>query len=219
MRGGWSARPGTHMLVLHPRKQVHAWQLSLHFNSIPHPLPQEVLEGRPSLLDLLTRFDSRPPLAPLLDALPALVPRLYSIANAAVAQPGKVRRSRGLQGQGILDWWVAGICVVASLAVHLGSASPVPPLHQCPQVAMALSIVRFTKACGTEHEGVATTWLERTAAPLLQGSWKGTEGPTPAVPRIPIYFRRCVVRLLSRVAGRGGLMGSTWQLTALLWMC
>ncbi|KAL6770831.1 hypothetical protein ACKKBF_B32860 [Auxenochlorella protothecoides x Auxenochlorella symbiontica] len=106
---------------------------------------KEVLEGRPSLLDLLTRFDSRPPLAPLLDALPALVPRPYSIANAAVAQPGKV--------------------------------------------AMALSIVRFTKACGTEHEGVATTWLERKAAPLVQGSWKGAEGPTTAVPRIPIYFR------------------------------
>jgi sulfite reductase alpha subunit-like flavoprotein len=45
----------------------------------------------PSLLDLLKKFPScHPPLEALLDALPALAPRLYSVASSPFAQPHKV---------------------------------------------------------------------------------------------------------------------------------
>lgn len=51
---------------------------------------REILEEKPSLLDLVQRFRSRPPLAALLDALPVLSSRLYSITNYA-KKPDKVR--------------------------------------------------------------------------------------------------------------------------------
>ena len=50
-----------------------------------------MLEGKPSLLDLLRQFPScRPPLGPLLDALPALPARMYSVACSPLELPGKV---------------------------------------------------------------------------------------------------------------------------------
>ncbi|KAK2078446.1 hypothetical protein QBZ16_003286 [Prototheca wickerhamii] len=103
---------------------------------------REVLEERPALLDLLRRFGSRPPFAALLDALPPLSSRLYSITNYA-EQPTKV----GL-----------GACI-------------------------ALSIVRSERPSGAVHEGVASTWLERLAAPLV-GQESAVAGPL-----VPVYFQ------------------------------
>lgn len=51
----------------------------------------QVKEGRLSLLDILSRFPScRPPLAALLDALPPLMPRMYSIASSPLLFPDTV---------------------------------------------------------------------------------------------------------------------------------
>lgn len=55
------------------------------------PPPQEVFEARPSLLDLLGQFPScKPPLDALLDALPALPARMYSVACSPLEMPDKV---------------------------------------------------------------------------------------------------------------------------------
>lgn len=54
----------------------------------------EIMEHQPSILDLLARFDScSPPLDALLDALPPLVPRMYSVTNSPVDGSGKVQVS------------------------------------------------------------------------------------------------------------------------------
>ena len=52
---------------------------------------QEILEGRPTLLDLLEEFTScKVQLGPLLDALPALPARMYSVACSPLELPKKV---------------------------------------------------------------------------------------------------------------------------------
>jgi NADPH-ferrihemoprotein reductase len=54
---------------------------------------KEIAVGQPSVLDLLRRFPScKPPVHALLDALPPLAPRMYSLTNAPVEAgvPGAV---------------------------------------------------------------------------------------------------------------------------------
>jgi sulfite reductase alpha subunit-like flavoprotein len=52
---------------------------------------ERVRDGQPSLLDLLRLYPScQPPVDVLLDALPALVPRMYSIASSPLQQPRQV---------------------------------------------------------------------------------------------------------------------------------
>lgn len=52
----------------------------------------EILTARPSLLHLLRRFPScRPPLGALLDALPPLAARMYSLSCSPLESPDKVR--------------------------------------------------------------------------------------------------------------------------------
>jgi NADPH-ferrihemoprotein reductase len=50
----------------------------------------ELLRERPPLLQLLRELASQPPLAKLIDALPPLAPRWYSIASSPLACPGRV---------------------------------------------------------------------------------------------------------------------------------
>ncbi len=51
----------------------------------------DILAARPTLLDLLKQFPScRPPLDALLDALPPLAARMYSLTNSPLAMPEKV---------------------------------------------------------------------------------------------------------------------------------
>ncbi|GFR48804.1 hypothetical protein Agub_g10755 [Astrephomene gubernaculifera] len=102
----------------------------------------EIGEHQPSLLDLLVRFHScHPPLDALLDALPPLMPRMYSISSSQREQPN-----------------------------HL---------------SVAMSVVRFKTRYGTRL-GVATTWLDRLAAPFT------AEAATPPSEPIwvPIFLRR-----------------------------
>ena len=52
----------------------------------------EIQDGRPGLVDLLDRFPScKPELAHLVDTLPSLVPRFYSITNSPAANPNRIQ--------------------------------------------------------------------------------------------------------------------------------
>ncbi|GIL57574.1 hypothetical protein Vafri_12779 [Volvox africanus] len=105
----------------------------------------EIGEHQPSILDLLVRFRSvNPPLEALLDALPPLMPRMYSI-----------------------------------------SSSRKDPARGATHLSVALSVVRFKTRYGTRL-GVATTWLDRLAAPFTADGAALPEEPI----HLPIFLRR-----------------------------
>jgi sulfite reductase (NADPH) flavoprotein alpha-component len=77
------------------------------------------------LLDLLRAFPSaRPPIAALVESLPALKPRLYSIASSPLARPGQVELCVGVVRDARRDRWRDGVA-----SCHLAyRARPETPL-------------------------------------------------------------------------------------------
>jgi NADPH-ferrihemoprotein reductase len=87
----------------------------------------EITAAQPSVLDLLRRFPScQPPVDALLDALPPLAPRMYSLTNAPV-EAGKVPGAVGAKRvqfalsvvefdtqygtrRGVATTWLAKLC-------------------------------------------------------------------------------------------------------------
>ena len=113
---------------------------------------QEITAGQPSLVDLLRRFPScQPPVEALLDALPPLAPRMYSLTNAPV--------EAAVDGAG------------------RGVAGAVGPRR----VQFALSVVEFETQYGTRRGVATTwlaklcrPWLSGQVAPGARVcSWGG----------------------------------------------
>jgi hypothetical protein len=95
------------------------------------------------------RFPScNPPLDALLDALPPIAPRMYSLTNAPVA----------------------GVAAVSADADSdaAAAAKGVPGAVGPNKLQFALSVVEFETQYGTRH-GVATNWLARLVRPWLAG--------------------------------------------------
>ena len=64
-----------------------------------------------ALLDLLTRFPScRPPLAYLLDHLPALQPRYYSVTSSPSVHPTSIHVAYTLVPDGVCTTWLTQLC-------------------------------------------------------------------------------------------------------------
>ena len=119
---------------------------------------------------MLRKYPScAPPLDALLDVLPALAPRLYSIASSPLQQPEQVPLRRlpccawSQQPVGTSDH--AGrmtTCTLTALWFFCGSDCAA---QHFVQVDVAFSVVRVETQYGIKH-GVATSWLDRLAAPL-----------------------------------------------------
>jgi hypothetical protein len=96
------------------------------------------------------RFPScSPPLDALLDALPPMAPRMYSLTNAPVAG-------------------TAAAPADADSKAAAAAAKGVPGAVGPNKLQFALSVVEFETQYGTRH-GVATNWLARLVRPWLAG--------------------------------------------------
>eukprot|EP00887_Chlorella_sp_A99_P003199 scaffold9.g3199.t1 len=177
---------------------------------------QRVLEGRPTLLQLLEEaraaslpsqqtcsyelpapraarrcFPScRPPLDALLDALPPLAARMYSVCCSPLDHPGKARLPP--LGGGRARQAGAPCGGRTARAAVLPGRRARSQRHRPAQVAF--SVVRFTTPAYGEHAGVATTWLQGLAAPAAAAAAAGNAAARAAAlaaaPRLPVFLRR-----------------------------
>jgi NADPH-ferrihemoprotein reductase len=129
-----------------------------------------ILAARPTLLDLLTTFSScKPPLDALLDALPALPPRMYSITCSPLCSPNRIQ--------------VAFTIVKYTTATYNGGVNGGGE----GSINGGGSFV--------QREGVATTWLDRLCTPLLKEKETSTTETTATAAallplRVPIFLRK-----------------------------
>jgi len=140
----------------------------------------DILAARPSLLDLLNTFPScKPPLEALLDALPPLPPRMYSITCSPTSCPTTIQ--------------------VAFTVVRYTTTS----YQHITGSSTTNGTVNGTAAATThsiEREGVATTWLDRLCTPLIESSSQSqnssitsTKSDTSTLHtplRVPIFLRK-----------------------------
>jgi NADPH-ferrihemoprotein reductase len=130
---------------------------------------EEIVKGRPTLLDLLSRFPSAAravPAASLIDALPPLAPRMYSVASSPAEQPGS------------LDFAFSAVTVEQTLY-----PGPVADGKDAAEAAAA-------SASGATREGVATGWLQRLLLPSPSSSSSSSSSSGGAY--LPVFLRRAV---------------------------
>jgi hypothetical protein len=144
----------------------------------------DMLAGRPSLLQLLRQFPScRPPLDALLDALPPLAARMYSLSCSPLECPGKVGNLCCLPALPCLSLrlkWaqLSGIRgTVAQFTTPLLLPHMMPALRACRCKWRSL-------LCGTVHSSTGSTRASpQPGCTAWQTRWPPL--PTPAPPLRP----------------------------------
>ena len=103
----------------------------------------DVIKEEPNLLELLERYPScEPPIEHLLELLPPLMPRMYSVCSSQMENPHSVQ--------------------------------------------VAFSVVNIKKSQNRIKRGVATNWMDRTCASLLDSGSKRQKGLSIS---LPIFHR------------------------------
>jgi NADPH-ferrihemoprotein reductase len=131
---------------------------------------EEIVKGRPTLLDLLARFPSAArsvPLSALVDALPPLAPRLYSVASAPAEQPTR------------LDFAFSAVTVEQTLY-----PGPVADGAAAAEGGAAAG-------AGATRGGVATGWLQRLLL-ASSSSFSSEPSPPPSDVYLPVFLRRAI---------------------------
>lgn len=108
----------------------------------------QIQEGRPSVLDILKRFPScKPDLAHVLDSLPPLVARMYSVTCSPAAVPGKAQVAFSVVREETKDGRVFnGVCT-SWLERRLG-LDPKSQREFLPDAASPVSLPVFLKSGG-----------------------------------------------------------------------
>lgn len=149
----------------------------------------EILAARPSLVDLLRRFPScRPPLGALLDALPPLAARMYSLSCSPLENPGKVRRGcndRRCIGFVSRPRHLHASCKLLTNPQQLSCVCPCPA-RAALQAQFAFTVVRHRSEQHGEQQGVATSWLHRLCDPIARGA----ASAQAAGVCLPVFLRR-----------------------------